>query len=138
MEILNVNAKGFLLPEEEKLFKHIMVLDEDTIAFEDAERGTLKESYFDPYIFPTLPHTPWEYRNIPIPPGILEKVITLLKLKIAAEVYEQSQSSYRSHWFVVLKKNGKLRIVHDLQPLNKVSDLMHAKFISRAESSQLS
>jgi len=121
MEILNVNAKGFLLPEEEKLFKHIMVLDEDTIAFEDAERGTLKESYFDPYIFPTLPHTPWEYRNIPIPPGILEKVITLLKLKIAAGVYEQSQSSYRSRWFVVLKKNGKLRIVHDLQPLNKVS-----------------
>jgi len=94
MEILNVNAKGFLLPEEEKLFKHIMVLDEDTIAFEDAERGTLKESYFDPYIFPTLPYTPWEYRNILIPPGILEKVITLLKLKIAAGVYEQSQSSY--------------------------------------------
>ena len=121
MKILNVNATGFLLPEEEKLFKHIMVLDEDTIAFEDAERGTLKESYFDPYIFPTLPHKPWEYKNIPIPPGILDKVVALLKLMIAAGVYEQSQSSYRSRWFVVLKKNGKLRIVHDLQPLNKVS-----------------
>jgi hypothetical protein len=36
-------------------------------------------------------------------------------------VYEQSQASYRSKWFVVLKKNGKLRIVHDLQPLNRVS-----------------
>ena len=45
----------------------------------------------------------------------------MLKLKIAAGVHKQSQSSYRSRWFVVLKKNGKLRIVHDLQPLNKVS-----------------
>jgi transposase InsO family protein len=45
----------------------------------------------------------------------------VLKLKIAAGVYEQSQSSYRSKWFVVLKKNGKLRIVHDLQPLNGVT-----------------
>ena len=89
--------------------------------FEDAEQGTLKESYFDPYIFPTLPHKPWEYKNIPIPPGILDKVVALLKLKIATGVYEQSQSSYQSRWFVVLKKNGKLRIIHDLQPLNKVS-----------------
>ena len=36
-------------------------------------------------------------------------------------VYEPSQSSYRSRWFCVLKKNGKLRIVHDLQPLNAVT-----------------
>lgn len=32
-----------------------------------------------------------------------------------------SESSYRSKWFCVLKKNGKLRIVHDLQPLNAVT-----------------
>jgi len=81
----------------------------------------LKESYFTPYIIPTIPHTPWEYRNIPIPPGIRDKVIELLKHKINAGVYEPSQSAYRSRWFCVLKKNGKLRLVHDLQPLNKVS-----------------
>ena len=45
----------------------------------------------------------------------------VLKLKIAAGVYKQSQSSYRSWWFVVQKKNGKLRIVHDLQPLNQIT-----------------
>jgi hypothetical protein len=37
MQDLNVNAKGFLQPEEEKLFKHVMVLNEAAIAFEDAE-----------------------------------------------------------------------------------------------------
>lgn len=121
MNELNVNATGFLSPEEEKLFKHVMVLNESGIAFVDAERGTLKESYFSPYIIPTIPHIPWEYRNIPIPPGLMPKVLEVLKLKIDAGVYEHSQSSYRSKWFVVLKKNGKLRIVHDLQPLNKVS-----------------
>jgi hypothetical protein len=45
----------------------------------------------------------------------------MLKSKIEAGVYEPSQSSYRGWWFCVLKKNGTLRIVHDLQPLNKVS-----------------
>ena len=121
MKLLNVNAKGFLLPEEEKLFKHIIVINEETIAFEDAECGTLKKFYFDLYIMPTIPHIPWEYRNKPVPSGILQKVLDLLKLKIAAGVYEQSQSSYRSLWFVVLKKSDKLKIVHDLQPLNRIT-----------------
>ena len=118
---LNINPAGFLWPEEEKLFQHVMKLNETGIAFEDIERGTLKDSYFSPYIIPTVPHLPWEYRNIPIPKGLLPRILEVLKLKMAANVYEHSQSSYRSQWFVVLKKNGKLRIVHDLQPLNQVT-----------------
>jgi hypothetical protein len=89
--------------------------------FEDSERGTFHDDYFSPYKIATVPHVPWEYKNIPIPPGILHKVIEVLKLKMEAGVYEMCQSSYRSRWFCVLKKNGKLRIVHDVQPLNKVS-----------------
>lgn len=121
LEILNINPDKFLSEEEEKLFIQVMMNNEKALAFIDTERGTLKESYFSPYIMPTVPHTPWEYKNIPIPPGIRDKVIELLKEKMAAGVYEPSQSSYRSRWFCVLKKNGKLRIVHDLQPLNKIS-----------------
>ena len=121
MKILNINPNKNLWPEEEKLFKHIMVLNEGGIAFEDIERGTLKDHYFSPYIIPTVDHKPWEDRNIPIPRGLEEKVMEALKLKIDAGVYEQSQSSYRSKWFVVLKKTGKLRIVHDLQPLNRIT-----------------
>jgi len=59
--------------------------------------------------------------NIPIPPGIKDKVIELLKHKMDAGVYEHCQSAYRSKWFCVLKKSGKLRLVHDLQALNAVS-----------------
>jgi len=73
-----------------------MILNENGIAFEDIECGTLKDSYFSPYIIPTVPHAPWEYKNIPIPPGIMQKVLEVLKLKINAGVYEQSQFSYQS------------------------------------------
>ena len=44
-----------------------------------------------------------------------------MKSKVEAGVYEPSQSSYRCCWFCVAKKNGGFRIVHDLQPLNKVT-----------------
>src|ERR1700722_1279393 len=121
LSALEINSTGFLWPEEERLFNHIMLLNEKSLAFEDQERGTLREDYFSPYIIPTVPHIPWEFKNIPIPPGIHSDVIKLLKDKIAAGVYEPSQASYRSPWFCVLKKNGKLRIVHDLQPLNAVT-----------------
>jgi len=94
MKVLNVNTIGFLQPEEEKLFKWIMTTNEAGIAFEDAERGTLKDSYFSPYIIPTIPHVPWVHKNQAIAPGLLERVLEVLKLKIIAGVYEQSQSSY--------------------------------------------
>jgi len=70
MENLKINSQGYLLPEEVKLFQHIMNLNPETLAFEKIDRGTLKELYFTPYIIPTMPHLPWEYKNIPIPPRI--------------------------------------------------------------------
>lgn len=121
LEMLELNVTGFLLPEEEKLFQHVMYLNREALCYNEADRGTFKESYFSPYIIPTVPHEPWALKNIPIPPGIKDKVIEVLKNKISAGVYEPSQSSYRSRWFCVVKKSGKLRIVHDLQPLNRVT-----------------
>ena len=121
IQTLDINKDKFLWPEEEKLFLHILKLNEKSLAFTEEDRGTLRDDYFSPYIIPVVPHVPWSFPNIPIAPGIKDKVLKLLKDKISAGVYEPSQSSYRSRWFCVLKKNGDLRIVHDLQPLNKVS-----------------
>ena len=46
----------------------------------------------------------------------------MIKRKINAGVYKPSNSSYRSRWFCVIKKDGKsLRIVHSLEPLNRVT-----------------
>lgn len=122
MDLLNVNPDGYLLPEEEKLFQWVMVLNKEALAFEESERGTLKDSYFSPYIIPTVPHVPWVYKNIPIPPGLREQVVSLLREKLDAGVYEHCQSPYVSQWFAVAKKaSGKIRLVHNLKPLNEVS-----------------
>lgn len=118
---ININPDGFLWPEEEKLAIHVLHVHQDAFVFDDTQRGTFREDYFSPYVIPVVPHVPWAFSNISIPPGIREKVVELLREKISAGVYEPSQSSYQSRWFCVLKKSGKLRIVHDLQPLNKVT-----------------
>jgi hypothetical protein len=122
MAKLALDKSKFLLPEELKLAKYILAMNNEALAFEGSERGTFKTEYFKPVIIPTIEHVPWAEKNIPIPPGILPKVIEQIKEKIRTGVYEPSSSSYRSKYFWVAKKDGKsIRIVHDLQPLNKVT-----------------
>ena len=61
-------------------------------------------------------------KNIPIPPGLYPEICRIIKVKLEAGVYEPSNSSYRSRWFCVVKKDGKsLRIVHSLEPLYEVT-----------------
>ncbi len=50
---IHINDNGFLWPKEEKLFAHIFKLNEKSLAFDESERGTLREDYFSPYIIPT-------------------------------------------------------------------------------------
>ncbi len=118
---LNVNQDQFLWPEKEKLFKHVLMLNEQTLPYEEKNRETFSQEYFSDYIMPVVPHTPWEFKNILIPPGIRQKVIEFLKSKINAGVYEASQSLYCSRWFCILKRSGALQLIHDLQPLNKIT-----------------
>ena len=40
LEEMHINEDGFLWPEEERLFKHILSLNEEALAFEEAHRGT--------------------------------------------------------------------------------------------------
>lgn len=118
---LGINKEGFLWPEEERLFNFILSIHDKALAFTEEDKGFIRDDYFSPYIIPVVPHVPWKEGNIPITPGIRDRVVQLLREKIATGLYEPSQASYRSRWFCVLKKNGSLRIVHDLQPLNKVT-----------------
>jgi Integrase zinc binding domain/RNase H-like domain found in reverse transcriptase len=117
----NVNA-GFLLDEERKLLHHFMMLHQDAFAWNDTERGHFREDFFPPIEIPVVPHVPWVQKNIPIPPGIYDEVCRTIQRKIDAGVFEPSNSSYRSRWFCVVKKDGvSLRIVQSLEPLNEVT-----------------
>ncbi|KAJ3990949.1 hypothetical protein F5050DRAFT_1537266, partial [Lentinula boryana] len=117
-----VHEGDFLWPEERKLMHHLMMEQEKGFAWNDEERGKFREDFFPPIDMPVIPHTPWVEKNIPIPPGTYHEVCRAVKVKIDAGVYEPSNSSYRSRWFGVLKKDGKsIRLVHSLEPLNKVT-----------------
>ena len=117
-----VHSGDFLWPEERKLLHHFMMENNEAFAWDDSERGRFKTEYFPPVDIPIIPHTPWVLKNIPIPPGVFSEVCRIIKTKLEAGVYEPSNSSYRSRWFCVLKKDGKsLRIVHSLEPLNAVT-----------------
>ena len=119
---LDLDPANWLWPEELKLIKWLVRTHELAFAWGASERGRLNETYFPPYKIPTVPHVPWSQRNIPIPPATLGEVIRIIKEKIDSGVYEPSTAAYRSRWFCVVKKDGKsLRLVHDLQPLNKVT-----------------
>ena len=117
-----IHEGDFLWPEERKLMHHLMMEQNQAFAWDDTERGSFRQDFFPPIVIPTVPHKPWVYRNIPIPAGIYDEVCRLVQKKIEAGVYEPSNSSYRSRWFTVAKKDGKsLRIVHSLEPLNAVT-----------------
>ena len=121
-ELFDKANEGFLWPDERHLLHHFMMLHQDTFAWDDSERGHFREDFFPPVDMPVVPHKPWVQHNIPIPLGIYDDVCKLIKRKIDARVYKPSNSSYRSRWFCVAKKDGKsLHIVQLLEPLNKVT-----------------
>ena len=96
-----VHSEDFLWPEERKLMHHMMMLQEKGFAWNDQERGKIREDFFPPIDMPVVAHTPWVERNIPIPPGTYSEVCKAVKTKIDAGVYEPSNSSYRSRWYGV-------------------------------------
>ena len=112
----------FLLPEERALLHHFVMVHNEAFAWDNSERGHFREDFFPPIDIPVVPHKPWVQRNIRIPPGLYDELCKLVKQKLDAGVFEPSNSSYRSRWFCVLKKDGKsLRIVQSLEPLNEVT-----------------
>lgn len=121
-EVARAEHATFLQPAELDLLDDFMIKHEQGFAWDDSERGRFRSDAFPPVEIPVVEHKPWVLRNIPIPPGIYDEVCGIIKQKIASGVYEPSNSSYRSRWFCVLKKDGKsLRIVHSLEPLNAVT-----------------
>ena len=116
-----LHAGDFLWPEERRLLDYFMCIHNSAFAWDDSERGRFREDFFPPVEFPVVAHTPWVERNIPIPPGIFERVCEVVRDKINAGVYEPSNSSYRSRWFCVKKADGRLRPVHALEALNRVT-----------------
>ena len=121
MDELAIDKHDELWPEERKLLQQVLCLNERSIAFDESERGTFRNDYFSDYVIPTIEHEPWIEKNIPLAQSKYDQIISLLKEKVKAGVYERAHTVYRSRWFSVLKKDGSLRLVHDLQRLNGIT-----------------
>ncbi|KAJ3554120.1 hypothetical protein NP233_g12491 [Leucocoprinus birnbaumii] len=121
MDSLGLFANDFLWPEEQKLLAQVLLANEAGLAWDESEKGRFHDDYFAPVKIPVTDHVPWSRKSLPIPPGIQDKVIALIKQKIDSGVYEPSYSSYCQQWFTVAKKDGNIRIVHNLTPLNAVT-----------------
>jgi hypothetical protein len=94
---LNKNHPGsFLWPAERDLMHDFMLAHDSGFAWSEGEQGSFRTDFFPPVDFPVIPHTPWVERNFPIPPGIYEDICAIVQKKLAAGIYELSNSSYRS------------------------------------------
>jgi hypothetical protein len=121
-EKLQLNPDGFLWPEEEKLAHHLVREQEECLSWIEEEKGEFWQDFFPPVRIPTVPHTPWVYKNIPIPPGPHDKLVKIICDKIVSGVYEPSNAAYRSRWFCVIQQDGSsLHVVHDLRLFNAVT-----------------
>jgi len=128
-----IHPAGFLWPEERKLMHWLVAEQNKAFAWDDTEQGKFKEEFFPLVEIPTVAHIPWVEKPFRIPPAIYEEVCKMIKRKIDAGVYEPSNSSYQSRWFCVIKKDGKsLRIVHSLEPLNRVT-IAHSGLLPATE-----
>ncbi|MBW0522977.1 hypothetical protein O181_062692 [Austropuccinia psidii MF-1] len=100
LQAVNFGPPGWLSNGEINLLRNFITLREKAIAFCKEERGLLKHSYGKPY---KIPFT------------------ELIRERIRTGLCEQSTLSYTSPIFCVANSNGKLRIAHNLQELNKVT-----------------
>jgi hypothetical protein len=121
-EKLQLNPNGFLWPEEEKLAHHLVKEQEECLSWIEEEKGEFRQDFFPPVRIPMVLHMPWVYKNIPIPPGLHDELVNIIRDKIVSGAYEPSNAAYRSRWFCVIKRDGSsLHVVHELRPFNTVT-----------------
>ena len=83
-------------------------MHKEAFVWDETEKGRFSDEYFNLVVILTIEHIPWVLCNIPIPLGIYDQVIEVIKSKIESGIYKVSNSSYRSRWFCMSKKDGKL------------------------------
>jgi hypothetical protein len=101
---------------------HLVKEQQKCLLWIEEEKGEFQQDFFPPVRIPMVPHMPWVYKNIPILPGLHDKLIKIIHDKIVSGVYESSNAAYRSRWFCVIKRDrSSLRIVHNLRPFNAIT-----------------
>jgi hypothetical protein len=118
---LKVGGGGFLLPAEEDRFRRMLGRHEKAFAFSPKEIGCVDPTIVEPMVIFIVPHVLWNLKPIPVPRAHIPELVELLKQKMEMGILEPSSAPYSNRWFTVPKKNGTLRFIQDLQPVNRVT-----------------
>lgn len=121
LKLLRIGDDGLLTEDEKFLFQQTIKKHGKAFAFNDSEIGCANPEIIPPMIIFTMPHVPWKFKPIPVPKAHYDALLELLRNRMKSRVIEASTSPYSSRWFTVPKKNGKLRFIQDLQPVNRVT-----------------
>ena len=109
----------FLTPTEEVEFRKMLGRHGKAFSFNPEEIGCVDPKVVEPMVIFTIPHIPWNLKPIPVPRARMPQLIELLKEKMNMGILEPSNASYSSRWFTVQKKDGRLRFIQDMQPMNQ-------------------
>ncbi|KAG5461156.1 MAG: hypothetical protein BJ554DRAFT_6695 [Olpidium bornovanus] len=118
---LNVNKDGLLAPIEEDFFRNCLAARGRAFSFTESEMGCVDPSVVTPLIIFAVPHEPWNLQPIPVPKAHYQSQIDSLQQRIKTGVLCSVSSAYSNRCFTVPKKNGSLRFIQDLQPVNLVT-----------------
>ena len=118
---LHIGQEGFLTTEEDKEWRQMIASHGRAFVYMEKEMGCVDPEIVLDMIIWTVPHMPWAMQPLRIPQAWMTEFTRLLKVKIDAGILEKGYGPYSSHWFCVRKKNGKLRLIQDLQPANQVT-----------------
>ncbi|MCO5587994.1 hypothetical protein L7F22_041947 [Adiantum nelumboides] len=121
LDSLKIGSDALLIEVEIQCFKEMLSTHGKAFSFEPHEIGCVDPKVVAPMVIFTVPHMPWNLHPIPIPKAHISKLIDLLNEKMRMGILEPSSAPYSSRWFTVPKKNGSLRFIQDLQPVNKVT-----------------
>jgi hypothetical protein len=77
---------GFLTKEECCFMHHFMMIHQEGFAWKENQKGSFHKDFFPPVRMPITEHVPWVLKNMPIPPGIYNQVLNVVREKIAASI----------------------------------------------------
>ena len=121
MNLLKIGEDRFLTKKEIKCFQEMLMSHGKTFAFEPHEIGCVDPKVVAPMVIFIVPHMPWNLCPILVPKAHISKLIDLLNEKIRMGILETFSAPYSNRWFTVPKKNGALRFIQDMHPVNKVT-----------------
>ena len=118
---LKIGGGGFLLPAEEDWFRRMLERHEKASTFLPGEIRCVDPTIVEPMLIFTVPHMSWSLKPLRVPRAHIPMLKEFLKHKVDFGILEPSNAPYSNRWFTVPKKNGTLRFIQDLQPVNKVT-----------------